>query len=116
MFLCLQWLFESGELLFFLIEHRFCFHDTILYSIDFSYLIDLMIGYRRVVVECDNRQKFFHKFLLKCGFKLESILRKNRIFIDRNSDTAMFVILNTEWNEIELPLRRKLNMIKLVKS
>ena len=54
--------------------------------------------YRRVSVETDSRNLIYRKFLERCGFKCEAILRKHRIFKGcKNRDTAMYVILNSEW-------------------
>lgn len=66
------------------------------------------LGYRRVWVETDSRNLIFRKFLERCGFQNEAILRKHKIFLNRNSDTCIYVILNSEWPEVDLKLKRYL--------
>ena len=56
--------------------------------------------YRRVTVEADTRNIIYRKFLERCGFKCEAILRKHRIFKGcKNRDTAIYVILNSEYRD-----------------
>jgi hypothetical protein len=50
------------------------------------------------------------KFLERCGFKLEAVLRKHRIVDSRNSDTALYVILNSEWPDTEIKLKKLLGL------
>jgi hypothetical protein len=44
--------------------------------------------------------------LFRCGFKIEGILRKHRIVKGRNRDTALYVILNSEWFELSIKLKK----------
>lgn len=46
------------------------------------------------------------KFLERCGFLLETILRKHKIIQEKNRDTALYVILNSEWHEVGPRLRK----------
>eukprot|EP01041_Mallomonas_annulata_P003185 gene3185-6282_t len=63
-------------------------------------------GYRRISCEIDSRHMILKKFLERCGFKLEAILRKHRIIARRNRDTAVYSILNSDWNEEEFKLKK----------
>jgi len=56
-------------------------------------------GYRRVTVELDERHIIGRKFFTRCGFELEAILRKHRIVGKRNSNTALLVMLNSDWQQ-----------------
>jgi len=64
------------------------------------------LNYRRVSYEIDLRHTLGRKFLLKCGFKLEATLHKNRIVQERNRDSCVYVILNSDWCEVEQTLRK----------
>ena len=61
-------------------------------------------------MECDSRHLVFRKYLLKCGFLLEATLRKHKILNERNSDTCVYVILNSEWSEAQTKLKRVLGI------
>jgi RimJ/RimL family protein N-acetyltransferase len=61
----------------------------------------LKSGYRRVVFEIDERHLICRKFIERCGFQLEAILRKHRIVHQRNRNTALYVLLNSDWPEVE---------------
>lgn len=41
----------------------------------------------------------------RCGFYLESILYKHRVVRHRNSDTALYVMLNSDWSDAERVLK-----------
>jgi hypothetical protein len=56
-------------------------------------------------VEADSRHIIFRKFVERCGFKNESTLRKHMIVNDRNRDTCLYVILNSEWPDMERKLK-----------
>lgn len=64
------------------------------------------IGYRRVTVEVDTRHIIMRKFLDRCGFRQEAVFRKHKIFEKRNRDTALYVILNNEFHDVNLQLRK----------
>jgi hypothetical protein len=40
------------------------------------------------------------KFLERCGFVLESIMRKYRIVNRRNRDIAVYVVFNSDWEQV----------------
>lgn len=48
------------------------------------------------------------KLLERIGFREEAVLRKSRIVNNRNSDIALYVILNSEWQEVEIKLKKLL--------
>ena len=60
--------------------------------------------------EIDTRHLILKKFLERCGFKLEAILRKHRVIKRRNRDSAVYVMLNSEWPEEEFKLKRYLGI------
>jgi hypothetical protein len=66
------------------------------------------MGYRRITSEVDARDVISRKFHERCGFLLEAILRKHRVVNERNRDTALYVILNHEWDEREVKLKKYL--------
>ena len=66
--------------------------------------------YRRITVEVDARHIIMRKFLARCGFQLEGILRKHRIHNRRNSDTALYALLNSEWQLVEIALKKHLGL------
>lgn len=72
------------------------------------YSIHDSIGYRRVSCEVDTRNQVARKFLERCTFQLEAILRKHKVVEDRNRDTAVYVILNSDWAENEIRLKKYL--------
>ena len=53
--------------------------------------------YRRVTVEVDTRHTVLRQVLTDSGFMLEATLRKHRIVNKRNRDTALYVLLNSDW-------------------
>jgi hypothetical protein len=61
-------------------------------------------------VELDARHLIGRKFVEQCGFMLESVLRKHRIVNRRNRDTALYVILNNEWPDAEIKLKKKIGI------
>lgn len=72
--------------------------------------MDLLIGwlvdccYRRIVVHVDERHLIARKFLLKCGFMQEALLRKHKVVYDRNCNTVVYTILNSDWPSVKLKL------------
>ena len=50
------------------------------------------------------------KFIEKCGFQQESIMRKHRIVDRRNRDTAVYVVLNSDWEQIDVKLKKILGI------
>ena len=53
--------------------------------------------YRRVTVEVDTRHIIMCKLMTSSGFLLEATLRKHRIVNKRNRDSALYVMLNSDW-------------------
>ena len=70
----------------------------------------MALGYRRIIAEVDTRHLIARKFLERCGFKIEGILRKHRIVNRRNRDTVLFVFLNSDWDEVMIKLKRLLGI------
>lgn len=69
----------------------------------------LLAGYRRITAEVDERHLIGRKFLESCGFVLEAVLRKHKVVQRRNRNTALYVLLNSEWPDmVELRLKRAL--------
>lgn len=67
-------------------------------------------GYRRVTVEVDVRHAIMRKFLERCGLQSEGVLRKHRIVQRRNRDTALYVVLNSEFVDVSLRLKLMLGI------
>lgn len=70
----------------------------------------LYIGYRRISVETDSRHVAIGKFLKKVGFQFEAILRKHKIMLERNCDTSVYALLNSEWPDVEIRAKRYLGL------
>ena len=66
-------------------------------------------GYRRVTAEVDERNIIARKFLQRCGFQLEAVLRKNKIVQNKNSNSALYSMLNSEWPDHEPKIRALAN-------
>jgi hypothetical protein len=81
-------------------------HEAMLLTL--GHLVQL--GYRRVTAEVDTRHLIARKFLERCGFKIEGILRKHRIVNKKNRDTALFVFLNSDWLEVSTKLKQLLGI------
>jgi len=67
-------------------------------------------GYRRITCEVDLRHVVMRKFVERCGFTSEAVLRKHRIVSRRNRDTALYVLLNSDWIDAQLSLKRHLGI------
>lgn len=50
------------------------------------------------------------KFLERCGFIMESVMRKHRVVDNRNRDTAVYVTLNSDWDQINIKLKKILGL------
>ena len=61
-------------------------------------------------MEVDIRNIIMRKFLERCGFQQESIMRKHRIVDCRNRDTAVYVLLNSDWDQINVRLKKILGL------
>jgi RimJ/RimL family protein N-acetyltransferase len=67
-------------------------------------------GYRRVVATTDERHSIGRRFLERCGMQCEAILRKHKVVHRRNRNTALYTILNSDWEEARIKLRRYLGL------
>jgi hypothetical protein len=45
------------------------------------------------------------KFVERCGFTSEAVLRKHRVVSRRNRDTALYVLLNSDWTDAQTSLK-----------
>jgi RimJ/RimL family protein N-acetyltransferase len=62
-------------------------------------------GYRRITCEVDLRHVVMRKFVERCGFTSEAVLRKHRVVSRRNRDTALYVLLNSDWTDAQTSLK-----------
>lgn len=92
-------------------QHKKVTHEAVFLSLQWLF----RIGYRRVVVEADTRHVIYRKFLERCGFRLEAVLRKHKILRKRNKDTALYVMLNSEFPEVEVAFKKLLGIPLRVK-
>lgn len=83
-------------------------HEAMFYVLGFLFTQ----GYRRVTAELDARHLLYRKFLERCHFKLEAVLRKHKIVCQRNRDTALYVLLNSEFDEATKGFQRLLGIGK----
>ena len=88
------------------------------------------LGYRRVTIELDrcnlqiyslahsltysltrSRHILGKKYVERCGFILETTLRKHMIVHNgRNRDTCLYVMLNSDWIESEIKLKKRVGI------
>jgi len=75
-------------------------------------------GYRRVTAEVEERNIIARKLFQRCGFFFETILRKHKVIQNRNSNTAVYIVLNSDWQDVGPKLRSYANIPKkeLVKA
>lgn len=66
------------------------------------------LGYRRITAEVDERHVIGRRFLESCGFQLEAVLHKHKVVQRRNRNTALYVVLNSDWLEVETKLKRRM--------
>ena len=88
-------------------------HEALLHVL--GWLFDTA-NYRRVVCEVDVRHAVMRKFIERCGFQSEAVLRKHKIISRRNRDTALYVLLNSDWTDAALVLKRHLGIETKVKG
>lgn len=70
-----------------------------------------------MTAETDERHVVARKFLQRCGFEMEAILRKHKIVQRKNCNTALFVMLNSDWQEGgEIRFRKYLKLEDAVKD
>ena len=55
-------------------------------------------GYRRISALIDNRNIQGKRFFERCGFSLEALMLKHRVVNKRNRDTALYRLLNHDWD------------------
>ena len=91
MFLLVQWLVNQGILL--------TLHIILTYA-----------GYRRISIAVDARHVVGRKYIERCGFLLEATLRKHLIVNNRNRDSALYVILNSDWEHVSINVKKYLGL------
>jgi RimJ/RimL family protein N-acetyltransferase len=67
-------------------------------------------GYRRVTFEVNSKNVIMRKFLERCGFVFESVIRKHKIILGRNRDTYVYAVLNSEFIDCEIKLKKYLGL------
>ena len=67
-------------------------------------------GYRRVSFEVNVKNVIMRKFLERCGFIYEAMLRKHKIVLGRNRDTCVYAVLNSEFVDCEMKLKKYLGL------
>lgn len=72
-------------------------------------------GYRRIYAEFDERHLIAKKFFQRCGFLCEAVLRKHKIVRHRSQNTAVYALLNSDWEQIKPILQRHLGLSTQVK-
>ena len=50
------------------------------------------------------------KFLERCGIVMESVMRKHKVVDGRNRDTSVYVVLNSDWETVEVKLKKVLGL------
>ena len=50
------------------------------------------------------------KFLERCGMVMESVMRKHKVVDGRNRDTSVYVVLNSDWETIDVKLKKVLGL------
>jgi hypothetical protein len=59
----------------------------------------------------DTRHTIARRFIERCGFKLEGLLSKHRIVANRNRDSALYALVNSDWEgEVELNMKKMLGI------
>lgn len=59
------------------------------------------LGYRRVEWKCDELNAPSKQAALRYGFQFEGVFRQDRIYKQRNRNTAWFSILDEEWSVLK---------------
>ena len=67
------------------------------------------LGYRRYEWKCDSLNQPSRSAAERLGFKFEGIFRQDRIYKNRNRDTAWFSIIDSEWPELKSRFQEWLN-------
>eukprot|EP01035_Chromulina_nebulosa_P017152 gene17152-22666_t len=87
-------------------------HETILIILGYLF----KINYRRISVEVDSRHLIAKKLFIRCGFLLEGTLRKHKIINDRNRDTCIYSIINSDWLDVETSLKKHVGIPTIIKK
>lgn len=58
----------------------------------------------------DSRHVIYRKFLERCGLTLEAVMRKHGVVHNRNRDTALYSILNSDWEDCEIKIKKHIGM------
>jgi RimJ/RimL family protein N-acetyltransferase len=66
------------------------------------------LGYRRIELMCDAKNKRAFQFALKVGFRFEVVFEQYLIYKERNGDIAWFRMLDYEWEKTRKELENKL--------
>jgi len=77
-------------------------HAALLLVLDWLF----SLGYRRLEARTDTLNVIANKFLQRCGFSLESVMRKHRVVEKRNRDTSVYRLLNSDWPVASMALHR----------
>ncbi len=67
------------------------------------------LGYRRYEWKCDSLNQPSRAAAERLGFKFEGIFRQDKVYKNRNRDTAWFSIIDNEWLEIKARLQKWLD-------
>lgn len=67
-----------------------------------GWLVDT--GYRRIVAHVDDRNFIARKALTKAGFTQEAVLFKHMVVCDRNCNTVVYTVLNSDWPTVKTKL------------
>lgn len=71
-------------------------------------------GYRRVTAEVSSANIPALKFMKKCGFSVEGVMRKHRIVHGCNQDTTLYALLNSEWPDVKRAFDLRLGLVSLL--
>lgn len=67
------------------------------------------LGYRRCEWKCDSLNQASRDAAERLGFTFEGIFRQDRIYKNRNRDTAWFSIIDSEWPKLRTRFERWLS-------
>lgn len=68
-------------------------------------------GYRRITTQIDTRNIVGKKFIERCGFTMEAMLLKHRVVRNRNRDTYLYRILNSDFDSVAVRLARYVGVV-----